>query len=154
MDISFDCESPLKPCSFLSLSWCLRQRMGSGTMTSSQESASGKWSKSQGLSWSRCMDQGTRAWRTWGTVATSALSCRPSSASQSSRERKWAPLLIGHCAASLSGLVHPVWWGNPLLLPWGFCCILLNPRDSTLVLQMRWEEECLDTEQLHSQPSS
>lgn len=123
----------LKPFTFLSLSWCLRQRMDSGTMTSSQESASGKWSKSQGLSWSPCMDQGTRAWRTWATVATSVLSCRPFSASQSSRERKCGP------AADESPWAGPFCaLGNPLLLPWGFCCIavgvwllILRPKESS-----------------------
>lgn len=70
---------------------CPRQRMGSGTMTSSLVSASGKWSRRRGRSWSPCMALDTRVSRTWGTAAISVLSCRPSSASQNSRGRKLPP---------------------------------------------------------------
>lgn len=78
---------------------CPRQRTGSGTMTSSQGWVSGRWSRRQERSWSPCMALGTRVSRTWATAATSVLSCRPSSASQNSRERK-SPCRPGHTALS------------------------------------------------------
>lgn len=123
-------------------------------MTSSLGSASGKWSRRQGRSWSPCMAPGTRGSRIWATAATWVLSCRPSSASQNSRERKCPPADLGaqRCPSS-----SPVCVGEARLhqlldmspQPHGVTsCTEAGWEHLSSVTGIRWDEESFVTEKL------